>query len=77
MARQYTQQELQAFQDADIQLHQLGLDFYDRQKAERNGDVVFQYFEANPTISVTWDSIKEAALGPLKTELYWKSAAVI
>ena len=70
MSRQYTQQETTAFLQAESSLRAAGL-VVDAEIGSQNGGIVASYFDNNPDIAVTQESIKQAVFGPLKEKLQW------
>ena len=59
MSRQYTEQEKQAFKDAD-QLDQTRLILDNSPEGQANAQLLVAFFEANPTIPVNADQINKA-----------------
>ena len=79
MGREYTQQELQNFQAAEKELRarRLVSDEVDgKQEMAHNAERILAYFESNPQIPVTVQSILEAC-ELMKDQLHWLSQAEI
>jgi hypothetical protein len=78
MARQYTQQELKAFNDAEQQLRAKGLivDEADKEDFDVNIKLIQAYFDQNLHAPITVQSIL-AACDQMKDQLRWKSAAQV
>jgi hypothetical protein len=72
MSRVYTQQELNAFLQAEPELRQRGLEVDDQRIGNSNATQISEYFDNNPSIFVTVPAIL-AAVGVLKDQLSWKS----
>jgi len=72
MSRIYTQQELQAFTDAENELAALGLIVGDK----FNSEVIIGWFDRNPTVPATKENIiKFVEHRDVKPKLHWKSEA--
>jgi len=72
MSRIYTQQELQAFTDAENELAVAGLIVGDK----FNSEVIIGWFDQNPTVPATKENIIKFVEHPnVKPKLHWKSSA--
>jgi hypothetical protein len=74
MARQFTQAEQAALPLADKELSERGLEMYENPKADHNGKVLVEYFEANPSIPALLPQM-HAAVTVLRDKLAWRTPA--
>jgi hypothetical protein len=77
MSRQYSNEDATAFTQVEPELRKAGLDVDDPQIGVQNAALVSGYFDQNPTVAVTRESIRAAVFGPLKDALVWKTAEQI
>jgi hypothetical protein len=72
--RQHTQADIRTIEEAAKQLRKNGFDDLTEEGLQRNGDLLHEYFESNPTVPVTIENIFRA-IESRKQDYKWLSPA--